>query len=238
MVQYDVAFRKPFTDWKKLVIGILLSILPVVRWFAKGFIFESSGVGKTKKSDEMPEWKDFGDLFVKGLLGTVISFIYMIPAVVVFWLGVGSTLIGLVKSYVGTVIPVSTLQGIAEGSVEAQTIIPTIMNNWTMAIPHLLRLTPILLLVVILVLVAKYLVPIAILNYIKAGEFGAAFKFREVFKKAFTGKYLAVWLVILIISVVGSWLLSWIPVVGGAAAWFFIGVFGYTLFGQVFKEIQ
>jgi hypothetical protein len=50
MVNYTDAFEKPFTDIKNLLIGILLSIIPVISWFAVGFQMKCSGVGKSKYS--------------------------------------------------------------------------------------------------------------------------------------------------------------------------------------------
>ena len=78
MVDYQSAFEKPFTDIKKLLIGILFSIVPIINFFARGFILECSGLGKTKPSKKMPEWKDFGSLFVKGLLYFIITIIYLV----------------------------------------------------------------------------------------------------------------------------------------------------------------
>ena len=49
-VNYEEAIKKPFTDIAKLIIGIILSFIPIIWWFAKGFILESSGLGKIKPS--------------------------------------------------------------------------------------------------------------------------------------------------------------------------------------------
>jgi hypothetical protein len=236
MIKYDLAFRKPFTNWKKLLIGILLSMIPVVRWFAKGFIFESSGVGKTKSLERMPEWSDWGGLFFKGFVGSVISVIYMLPAIFVFLVGAGLTVIDLINAYVGRVISVEALKGVAAGTVGIDTITPTIINNWPLAIPYILRMIPILMMAAILGLLAKYVLPMAILNYMKSERFEDAFRLGEIFRKAFTAKYFWVWVVITVITVVLFALLGFFWFVGFAVAYFFVGVFGYTLFGQVFKE--
>jgi hypothetical protein len=66
MMNIETAFKKPFSDIKKLIMGILLSIVPIVSFFASGYILECSGIGKKKSSNKMPEWKNFEYYFVKG----------------------------------------------------------------------------------------------------------------------------------------------------------------------------
>jgi hypothetical protein len=77
------AFRRPFSDTQKLVIGILLSIIPFVDWIAKGYVLESARMTLNKKKG-LPKWEAWGDLFVNGVLMTVISLIYLIPYFILF----------------------------------------------------------------------------------------------------------------------------------------------------------
>ena len=65
------AVIRPFTDFKKLLIGILLNIIPVINFFALGYLLEC---GRTPKKD-LPEWKNFGDFFVEGFFAAVIALI-------------------------------------------------------------------------------------------------------------------------------------------------------------------
>lgn len=219
MVDYEQAIKKPFTDIVKLLIGIVLSMIPIIHWFAKGFILESSGLGKTRPSKKMPEWKNWRDLFIKGLLSDIIFLIYAIPAIVIFLIGVGYAAASLIETYFGTVLG----QNIAQ--------------NWVLAIPSLIAAAPIILLGFILMLIAIYLIPIAILNYIKTKRFSAAFELNSVFKKAFTGKYFVVWLAAIIITAIITIILSFIPIIGPGIAFFITGVIAYSLYGQIYKEI-
>ncbi|MFH1786436.1 MAG: hypothetical protein ABH829_02205 [archaeon] len=57
-MNYETAFKKPVTDVKKLVIGVILGMIPVIHWIAKGFYLNCSNVGKVKTGDKMPEWTD------------------------------------------------------------------------------------------------------------------------------------------------------------------------------------
>ena len=93
MVSYEEALKKPFSDIKTLVIGIVLSIIPIVNsTIVTGFAIESSGLSKTKSSKKMPEWKNWGHLFVQGLSAVVIQIIYLLPAILVLLVGFGLAL--------------------------------------------------------------------------------------------------------------------------------------------------
>jgi len=72
-MEFEIAFKKPFTNFKKLLIGILISILPIVNLFATGYLLQ---VAKStiKKKKELPEWSGWGDLFVNGLIAPYSSF--------------------------------------------------------------------------------------------------------------------------------------------------------------------
>jgi len=217
-VNYEQAIKKPFTDLAKLIIGIVLSVVPIVHWLAKGFILECSGMGKTKPSKKMPEFKDWWYLFVRGLASDLILLIYAIPAILVFLVGAG-TLIGSL-------------------AVETPEVMSQIMSqNWYLAMPLLLQLAPTMIVVFILLLVAFYLTPIAVLNYLKTKRFGEAFNFSKVFKKALTADYFVVWLIALILTAIVTTILSIIPFFGPQIAFFVTGVIAYSLYGQIFGKV-
>lgn len=230
MVKYEEFIKKPFTDLTKLVIGIILSIIPIIHWFAKGFMIESSGLGKTKPSSKMPEWKNWGYLFIKGLASDIIFLIYAIPAILVFLIGAGYAIGSLASAFMGTVPPEVL------GETSPGVMRDLIQQNWTLVLPTLITLAPILILGFILLLIAFYLTPIAVLNYVKTKKFSGAFDFGLVFKKALTGKYFVAWLVVIILTGIVTAILSFIPVIGPAIAMFIMGVFSYSLYGQVYKE--
>jgi len=225
MVDYQSAFEKPFTDIKKLLIGILFSIVPIINFFARGFILECSGLGKTKPSKKMPEWKDFGSLFVKGLLYFIITIIYFIPAVAVFLLGAGAAIANLATS-----MPWQQIANLSEQ--EAVDIMQPIIQN---AVPSFAAALPFIIISVILALIALYVLPIAVLSYIEK-DFGNAFSLQNIFKKAFTGKYFVAWILMILINLILTNILNIVPIVGVPAAVFISGVIAYSLFGQVYME--
>lgn len=218
-MDFDTAIKKPFTSGKKLLIGTLLSILPIIRWFAQGFIIECSGVGKNKASKKMPEFKNWSDLFFKGFITNVIGFLYMLPAVIIFAIGIGSAALNFFR--------VMAREVIAGKAAE--------INVFDL-IPNMARLVPLMVIVGALLILAYYVLPIAVLRFLDKKRFTNAFNLDKVFRKAFTANYFVVWLVFIIVSMIVTAVLSYIPIVGAAFAFFMTGVFGYTLFGEVYRK--
>jgi hypothetical protein len=237
MVNYEEAIGKPFTDFKKLIIGIILSIIPIVNFFVIGFAIESSGLSKTKPSKKMPEWKDWGHLFIKGFAAAVIKFIYMVPAIVVIVIGIGLAVGDIASALLGTVITPELMSQMRAGTVARQEIGQIFRENWYLILPTIIKVAPIFLLGLLLALIASFLSPIAVLNYVKNRRFSAAFDFGIVTKKALTRKYLLAWLAVLFLGAILGVILSFIPIVGPAIAFFVVGVIGYSLYGQVYREV-
>ena len=227
-VDYEQAIKKPFTDIAKLIIGIVLSIIPIIHWLAKGFTLECSGVGKTKPSKKMPEFKEWWYLFIRGFASDIILVIYAIPAILVFIIGAGVFIGSLAQ---GALIP----EGFMEGETEVMSQL--ISQDWYLALPTLVQLAPIMIVGFILFLVAVYLTPIAVLNYLKTKKFSEAFNFSKIIKKAFTGDYFINWLIVTVITGIITFILSIIPWIGPGIALFVTGVIGYSIYGQVFRKV-
>ena len=237
MINYEDSVKKPFTDIAKLVIGIIISFIPLVNWVAKGFIIESSGMGKTKPSRKMPEWKDWVSLFFKGFAAYAIAFIYAIPAILIFLVAVGIAAVSLAPT-IGTMVQGGLLSSIISGDVSAGFVRQLISENIYTILPTLIAVAPVLLLGAVLLLLAAYLAPVAVLNYLKTKSFIKAFDLDFVFKKAFTTKYLGVWIVAGIITMIATAILSLIPVIGVQIAFFVTGVISYSLYGNALREIK
>lgn len=238
MVDYEVAVKKPFTDLGKLIIGIIISFIPLVNWIAKGFIIESSGMGKAKPSKDMPAWKEWGSLFFKGFAAFAIAFIYAIPALLVLMAGAGVGAVSLANTYIGTVIPTEMISSVIAGETPPGVIGDLVSENWYLAMPTIATLAPIIIVGLALLLVALYITPVAVLNYLKTKKFSKAFDMEYVFNKAMTSKYFVVWIVAGIISMVASAILNLIPLVGAQIAFFVSGVISYSLYGNVLREIK
>ncbi len=84
----------------KLVVGGVLMFIPVIGWMiVAGYMIRtlrqvSAGV------ETLPEWTDWGQLLVTGLLVWAGSFIYEIPGMIIGRFGVGGTLLSSLWSLV------------------------------------------------------------------------------------------------------------------------------------------
>jgi len=230
MVNFGEAIKRPFQDFKKLGIGILVyfvTMIPFIGWLAPFFIagygFECAKTAMKKKY-ELPEWIDWGNLWINGFLYFLIGLIYIIPL----------ALIG------------------------AFTIGPALIKNWALVIapnPDPIALATafgetagVLLLLFLVMITTFYIIPMAIMRFAESGKFGYAFNFREVFRKAFTSRYFAAFtllgLYIFAVAIVAS-LLSLItattvilPLIITTVLGFVITVTSMTVFGEVYSEIK
>jgi hypothetical protein len=172
-MEFVEAIKRPFSDWKKLLIAALMYMIPLIsivtQFFGVGYLLEC---GKTamKKTAKLPEWTDWGNLFVKGLVAFIISAIYFMPTVILILIVAGTTIL--------TGFSVQNL-GVLIGSLGVG-----------------------MLLVLVVGIITAYVLPVAILTYASKGGFGSAFALKEVFAKAFTGQYLVAWLLSAVAGVV------------------------------------
>jgi len=211
-IDYGNAISRPFQDIKKLVIGCLLNILPIVNFLSMGFVVESAKI-TLKKKDNLPEWDNWGDLFMNGLMVFVIGLIWAIPAIILATIGFGS-------------MWTSIMSGTMMGST------PSLVGLGGFGISVLLAL--------IVGLVTAFFVPIAIFGYVTTGQFKDAFDFNTIFKKALNLDYFIVWLVTAVIGIVLSAIGGAIPFVSyilSPAASFISMMIGVTLIGSIYKSL-
>jgi len=239
MVKYEEALKKPFTDLGRLILGIIFSGIPIVNLISQGFILECSGLGKNKPSKKLPEWKKFGDLFVKGLISYIIIFIYMIPSMIVLTVAMGYAATSILPVLVG-VMPEGFMSSLMAGQISTMELRTALSENIVFLLPSLITVglatLPLVLLGLVLLFTSVFLSPIAVLNYLKNKKFAKAFDFSFVITKALTGKYFLGWVVAGVIAIVLKLVLSPIPWIGPALAIFISGVIAYSLFGQIYRE--
>ena len=219
------AVKMPFQDWKKLLIGwailfagMLIVVLPVAGWivstllgfFVSGFVLLTA-LNVVKKKWNLTEWADWKTLFIKGILMAIIGLVYMLPALLVIFLLGGNSILNLMSAVMTDPL---ALAGSIGGLVGALTIGG------------------------LLVVLAMYLTPSAVLNYGRTGKFLKAFDFKTVLKKAFSGGYflaaivsvaatLAVMLVLLFVPVLNLLLLP--------LASFVLQLFSYSLLAEAVR---
>ncbi len=206
MVDYENALKRPFQDIKKLLIGSILAIIPIVNFMYVGYVAKTAKNTLTKNND-MPEWEAWGDLFMKGLTIVIIGILYAIPAGLFLFAGIGTIILTAIASK----------GAIGIGSIIASGGIVLILG-------------------VLLLVFTWFFVPMAVMRYVDKESMKEAFAFGKIAKKAFTGNYIIAWILMTIYSVVISAVLLIIPIVGTAIATFISGITTMTVFAEVYNE--
>jgi len=84
MVELQKVFSYPFKDdeWPlKLLIGIALSLVPIVNFFAIGYAYVIFKTALRREELFLPEWDNWRELFINGFKVFVVAFCYFfIPA--------------------------------------------------------------------------------------------------------------------------------------------------------------
>ncbi|MBN1882689.1 MAG: DUF4013 domain-containing protein [Deltaproteobacteria bacterium] len=91
MIELQKVITYPFKDeqWAlKILIGIALSLVPIVNFFAIGYAYQIFKAALRKEELYMPEWDDWRDLFVNGFKVFVVVLCYFfIPMLLIFSAG-------------------------------------------------------------------------------------------------------------------------------------------------------
>ena len=211
MTDYEGAIKKPFSDIKNLVIGCLLNIIPIINFFSIGYAVDVSRLSM-KGKNKMPEWGNWGALFVDGLLVFLISIIWLIPVIILLLATIGF----------------SVITAIMKGGLE-QGLLPILATAGTG-----------LLITLIVAILIGYFSPLAVMGFVKSKKFAEAFNFSTIFKKAFNAKYFAVWAVVAIISlvigIIGG-IIPYVSIILSPAAGFISMVIAFTLWGEIYSQI-
>jgi hypothetical protein len=163
----------------KVLIGGVVTLIPIVNFATFGYGLRTLKNVSNGVERPLPEWDDFGDFFVKGLLVGVAGLIYLIP---VFLLWAMAAIFGTISRY--SLGGAETVTGLCTAGI------------WCLNSIYGLA-------------VALWL-PGAIVRYARTDEFGAFFRFGEIW--AFITKDLGGYIVAILIS----WLASLIAsIVGG-----------------------
>jgi hypothetical protein len=207
------AVKYPSTDWKKVIIlGILfvISFLIVPAFFAMGYTFRALKAS-IAGSDELPEFDEWGDMFIDGLKVFIVNIAYfIIPFIVIF---------------IGTWASISSMIAVSGAGTVAN---PTIFLG-------LVGITVII--GIMLAIIFGLLALIAIANMaLYDSELGAAFRFSEILERIAMigwGKYIIWYIVMIVIGLVAGvivGILNIIPIIGLIIALIIIYPYLYLLF--------
>lgn len=211
-INYKEIYKLPFTDIKKYLIGILLSIVPVINLFAIGYILETAKLAIRRKYI-LPEWDQFLRFFVDGLLAVIISALYTLPALIIL-------LIGLAR------IPLDTLRSMILNDRLAD--VSLVFNE----------LGPLRFVFFFLLFLSLYLFPIAVMIFVDKRKFGYAFNLPVVIGLAFTKHYAGPWFIALFTYFLLSTLLGYIPYIGQAIADFTGMTIMYAIVATAYGEAK
>jgi len=220
------SFRFVFDDkdWaSKLLLGLLVSIVPILNLAWNGYLVQL--VRNVSQGDELPlpDWSDFGDKFVKGLILAVVSFLYALPIIIVI----------IVMAMGGVLTEIST-----EG-------------NITDTVASVFAGVSILLgcLIVLYLLALTFFLPAVYIHYSREETFGSCFEIGNIIKliSANTGEYLTAWVVSLLFGILLGILSSilftiliaiicigWILAI---ALWAFLAVWPFTVVAHLFGQV-
>jgi len=188
------AFTYMFEEDKwveKLLIGGLLMLVPIVNFFAIGYALRALKNISEGKHPILPEWDDWGDDWVKGLISSfVVPFIYSLPlmlAAIPFIIVLSAT------------ASVGTQYGYG-GNYQTSTGLATVCRLMFSCLAALWGL------------LIGIVYPAGTVKYAREGQFANYFQFRELFR--FIKDNLADYIVAILISIVASIVAG---IVGGIA---------------------
>ncbi len=206
MTDYEAAIKRPGQDIKKLAIGCVLNVVPIVNFIVTGYIMKAAKKTMKKKND-LPEWKEWGDLFMTGLLATSIVLIYSLTGLRLLFAGFGAMVFGLIAGGAAVNMPMA----LAGGTIR-------------MAVTLLLLAS------------AMFMAPMAVMHYIDKGDFSAAFAVKNVFKKSVTADHGVAWIVMLVYGTAIMYLSMMVPYVGIAIGGYIVGLTAMTVFAGVYAK--
>lgn len=214
-----------FEDQKwtsKLLLAVVVSIIPIVNFALAGYLIVIMRNVSERNPQPLPEWDNFGDKFLKGLILVVAGLIYFLPALILFCPLVFVPFFATSTSGEGQ----NAVRGLFAGTAFLLTCAFVIYG-----------------------LVISFLFPAINLNYARKGTFGACFEFGEIWRimSRNLGDYVVAWLIALVVAVAAGFvasmvalLVGWIPCLGWIAAWLITGlgsVWAATVYAHLFGQI-
>ncbi|PIU72337.1 hypothetical protein COS79_03460 [Candidatus Woesearchaeota archaeon CG06_land_8_20_14_3_00_33_13] len=225
MVNFGEAIKRPFQDFKKLGIGALMYMIPwvsiITGFFSSGYGLECAKTA-IKKKPNLPEWSDWGNLWIRGFLMFLISVIYFLPLALLSVLFIGPLILKIMGGILSS-NPETFIEGLGSA------------GN-TLAFLGLLAV------------LIVYVLPMAIMFFVEKWNFSDAFKIGDIFKKAFTSKYFVAWIILIVYAMVIGLIISSLAAVTTITVIIPLILMGFwnmtltitamTVFGEVYSEIK
>ena len=210
---FSFTFEDP--DWvKKVLLGGVISLVPILNFAATGYSLEVTRRVIHNEPRPLPEWDDIGGKLVKGLLYTVIAFVYALPILLLVCLMQGGLAV------LGGAASSSSRSSDAAGGAAA---IISICFSCLMLIYGIFM---------------GIVLPAAIGNYAAKDQFGAAFRFGDIV--SLVQKNISVYLMVLVIEIAAALVASIVGSIACGIGILFTGfwsllVIGFAT-GQAYRE--
>lgn len=211
-MDYGKKIKFPMEDkywFKKFIIGVILSIIPIINFVTFGYEYKVMK-NTIDKTPGLPEWNNFFDLFIKGVLVFIIAFIFMIVPLIIF------------------------------GFLSSNMILSILVGGFSDPYAIIVTILPALIIGGILILIIGFIFPMAIAMYIKSEKIGSSFKFKEIFNRirSIFLEYLTAYFLFLILSLLLG-LIMLIPLIGwilGFFGIFYLGLVFANIFGELYLK--
>lgn len=165
------SLKYPLNDWTKILILTVISIIPIVNFMTMGYyvrIIKSTFAG----IDEVPDFDDLGELFIDGIKVLIVSIIYMIVPLIIYFVALLPLLFAS--------DPYSMMSGLMSG----------------------LAIVILIIDIVVAIIFSLILYPAIVNMALYDGEIGAAFRFSEILdriKEIGWGSYI-LWVIAIIVT--------------------------------------
>jgi hypothetical protein len=212
-MDYGKSFSFVFDDeeWiQKILIGGILSLIPIVNLVVVGYGLQVLKNVATGSQKPLPAWDDFGDYFIKGLVSSLGSVVWALPMIGV------SIAIGVVSALTGY-------------ETDPQYV----------AWPVQCCLSGLGCLSGLYGLLMAALMPAVVTKYAVTGEFGAMFRFGEIYK--YITSNLGPYIVALLLGAVAMFIAGFgliACIIGVAFTGFWATLVGNHLLGEVYRASE
>ena len=210
---FSFTFDDP--DWiKKVLLGGVISLVPILNFAATGYSLEVTRRVLDNDPRPLPEWDDIGGKLVKGLLYTIIAFVYALPILLLVCLMQGG---------------LAVLSGAASSSSSSSDAAGGAAAIISICFSCLMLIYGVFMGIVL---------PAAIGNYAAKDQFGAAFRFGDII--SLVQKNINVYLMVLVIEIAAGLVASIVGSIACGIGILFTGfwsllVIGFAT-GQAYRE--
>ena len=210
---FSFTFEDP--DWvKKVLLGGVISLVPILNFAATGYSLEVTRRVINNNPRPLPEWDDIGGKLVKGLLYTVIAFVYALPILLLVCLMQGG---------------MAALGGAASSSSRSSDAAGGAVAIISICFSCLMLIYGVFMSIVL---------PAAIGNYAAKDQLGAAFRFGDII--SLVQKNISVYLMVLVIEIAAGLVASIVGSIACGIGILFTGfwsllVIGFAT-GQAYRE--